>query len=276
MSDYYYELVVKVDAHRNLFVDFFNDITPVGYEERSDGFVLYSEEEPQPLCEGIKHFAGLLGKRLGKEVVVELSATKKHHSDWVERYQKSITPLVVGDFYIHPTWEKPKSCYRSIAIDPALAFGTGHHPTTASCLEAISSYLRPKMEVCDVGCGSGILAIAAAKSGAVVDACDTDRVSIENTRQNAKLNGVSLRALWQGSIDAQSGRYDFIVANIVADVLLLLHQKLDRALRASGALLVLSGILDKYESKVLARYSKYALQERLCKDEWVTLVLKKR
>ena len=276
MSENYYELIVKPSAHHNLFADFLNDILPVGYEERDDSFIIRLEEEPQTLKWGIEQFAEALNKAKNGTIDVEISVTKRKNSDWIAEYQKSVTPLQIGKFYIHPTWNDPKEGSINIAIDPALAFGTGHHPTTATCLEAISKYIKKRMEVCDVGCGSGILAIAAAKVGAIVDACDTDPVSVENTHKNTQLNEVTLRNIWQGSIDKSQKKYDVVIANIVADVLIFLQKELIDALKDENSLLILSGIMDKYEEKVLKNYSDCEIIERITQDEWVSLVLKKK
>ena len=276
MNEYYYELVVKPSAHHELFEDFLNDILPVGYEEKDDSFIIRIEEEPQTIEWGIEQFAEALGKATGKSVDVEITVSKLQNSDWIAEYQKSITPLQIGKFYIHPTWSEPKEGSLNIVIDPALAFGTGHHPTTATCLQAVSKYVKEGTDVCDVGCGSGILAIAAAKLGAQVDACDTDEVSVDNTLKNAQLNDVVLRNVWQGSIDKSERKYDVVIANIVADVLIFLQKELKSALKDEDSLLILSGIMDKYEQRVLASYDDCEIVERITQDEWVSLVLKKK
>ncbi|MCK4737673.1 MAG: 50S ribosomal protein L11 methyltransferase, partial [Sulfurimonas sp.] len=128
--------------------------------------------------------------------------------------------------------------------------------------------------VLDVGCGSGILGVGALKLGAIVDACDTDIVSVENSEQNAKLNEVEFENLWEGSCSLSKSSYNIVVANIVADVLTFIANDLKSVLKEDG-ILVLSGILDKYEEKVLKFYKDFEIQERITQDEWVTLVLKK-
>ena len=160
----------------------------------------------------------------------------------------------------------------NIAIDPALAFGTGHHPTTASCLRAIGKHVHSGNEVMDVGCGSGILALAAMRKGAVVDACDTDPVSVQNALENAEQNHLSYRRIWEGPITLSEETFDVIVANIVADVLVFIASDLKKRLRSNGTL-ILSGIMDKYEDKVLRAYRTFDLKERFQENEWITLVL---
>lgn len=275
MQDYYYMLVVKPSSHLELFNDFLVDVIPVGFEEIDDGFVIRSEEDLETISWGIEQFCEALQKATGEVIDLELTLTKEKNKDWIEQYQNAITPIEISPFYIHPTWEAPKAGMLNIAIDPALAFGTGHHPTTASCLRAIASYVHEGDVVMDVGCGSGILAMAALKKGAIVDACDTDPLSVENSVLNAKANEVSYRRLWEGPVQETNEVYDVIVANIVADVLVFIASDLKKRLRDQG-ILILSGIMDKYEDKVLRAYKTCTLEERIVENEWVTLVLSKK
>ncbi|MDD4854795.1 MAG: 50S ribosomal protein L11 methyltransferase [Sulfuricurvum sp.] len=275
MQDYYYMLVVKPSAHIELFCDFLVDVIPVGFEEIDDGFIIRSEENLETVSWGIEQFAEALQSALGEVIDLELTLTKEKNDDWIGHYQRSITPIEIAPFYIHPTWEAPKEGMLNIAIDPALAFGTGHHPTTASCLRAIARYVNEGDILMDVGCGSGILAMAALKKGAIVDACDTDPLSVENAIVNAKQNGLSYRRLWEGPVQETSAVYDVIVANIVADVLVFIASDLKKRLR-EGGILILSGIMDKYEDKVLRAYKTYEFTERIVENEWVTLVLTKK
>ena len=275
MQEYYYELVVKVSSHHELFADFLNDTLPVGFEESEDGFVIRSEDDLETIAWGLEQFAEALSKALNTAVEVETKQTKLKNSDWVAMYQQSIEPLAIDKFYIHPTWDEPHKELINIAIDPALAFGTGHHPTTASALRAISKYTKPNDTLIDVGCGSGILGIGAMKLGAVVDACDTDPISVENSIKNAELNNLAFRNIWEGSCSLTNEKYNIVVANIVADVLTFIAKDLKEAM-ADDAILILSGILDKYENKVLAFYKDCEIVERIAQDEWVTLILKQK
>lgn len=275
MQDFYYMLVVKPSSHLELFSDFLVDILPVGFEETDDGFIIRSEEDLETISWGIEQFSEALQRALGEVVDVELTLSKEKNDDWIAQYQQGITPVEIDPFYIHPTWEAPKGGMLNIAIDPALAFGTGHHPTTASCLRAVAKYVKPDDEVMDVGCGSGILAIAAIKKGAIVDACDTDPLSVENALVNAEQNDISYRNLWEGPIQESDAVYDVIIANIVADVLVFIASDLKKRLR-DGGILILSGIMDKYEDKVLRAYKSFELTERIVENEWVTLVVTKK
>ncbi len=275
MQEYYYELVVKVSSHHSLFSDFLSDTLPVGFEEIDGGFIVRSEDELDTITWGLEQFTEALQKALGETIELECKQTKMKNSDWVEMYQQSIQPLAIGAFYIHPTWSDPNPDLLNIEIDPALAFGTGHHPTTASSLIAISNYAKENDTLIDVGCGSGILGIGAMKLGAVVDACDTDIISVENSIKNAELNKLKFSNIWEGSCSISNLKYDIVVANIVADVLTFIAKDLKSAMKDDG-ILILSGILDKYETKVLNFYKDCQIVERIIQDEWVTLILKRK
>jgi len=275
MQDHYYELVVKVSSHHSLFSDFLSDTVPVGFEETDGGFIIRSEDDLATIIWGIEQFTEALQKALGETIELECKQKKLQNSDWVASYQQSIQPLEIDKFYIHPTWNEPHPDLINITIDPALAFGTGHHPTTASAIRAISQYVKKGDTVLDVGCGSGILAMAAMKLGALVDACDTDPVSVENSLVNAALNDLKYENIWEGSSSVVDKQYDLVVANIVADVLTFIASDLKKALNENGVL-VLSGILDKYEEKVMKFYKDCELIEKITQDEWVTLILKRK
>lgn len=275
MQSHYYELTVKVSSEHSLYADFLADTLPVGFEELDDGFIIRSEDDLETIVWGLQQFTEALQRALGKEIEIEFEQKKVQNSDWVESYKNSIEPLAIDKFYIHPTWSDPHPSLINITIDPALAFGTGHHPTTASSLKAISRYVKNADKVLDVGCGSGILGIAAMKLGAEVDACDTDPVSVENSIANAKLNDLKFHSIWEGSISKLDQKYDLVVANIVADVLTFIANDLKKTLKTES-ILILSGILDKYEDKVLHFYKDCEIVEKIAQDEWVTLILKNK
>ncbi|MDH4945055.1 50S ribosomal protein L11 methyltransferase [Sulfurimonas sp. C5] len=275
MHEHYYELTVKVSSHHSLFSDFLADTLPVGFEETEEGFIIRSEDDLETIAWGLEQFREALQKALGVSIELETEQKKLKNDDWVQLYKESIEPLTIEKFYIHPTWSEDNPDLINIVIDPALAFGTGHHPTTASVLKAISKYVKKDDSVLDVGCGSGILSLAAMKLGAKVDACDTDEISVKNSLENAELNSLEFSKIWEGSCTNLEQQYDVVVANIVADVLIFLANDLKKALKENG-ILILSGILDKYEDKVISAYTDCEIVEKINQDEWVSLVVKKR
>lgn len=272
MLEYYNKLTITLSSHQELFEAFLNEVVEDGFEIVENGFIIRSEDELEDLAWALEYYKEKLLKELGEDIKLTLALTKEQNQDWIDIFRKSITPISVGKFYVHPHWDEPSNELINIVLNPALAFGTGHHPTTYSALNAISEYVKSGDTLLDVGCGSSILGIAATKLGALVDACDTDELSIENSKVNLELNSVELNSLWVGSSDKTTKTYDVVVANIVADVLTFIANDLKKATKDDG-ILILSGILDKYESKVLKFYKEFNIKQRVLKDEWITLVL---
>jgi len=272
VQETYSELVITPSSHIEHFSDFLSASLPVGFEEDENHLIVRSEDELETLAWGLEQFSLALSEALNETISVKTELFEKKNEDWITQYQEGIEAIQVGKFYIHPTWSEPSSDLENIKIDPALAFGTGHHPTTASCLKAISNHVLEGMEVVDVGCGSGILALAASKLGAVVDLCDTDIISVDNTKENFELNDAKYRDIWEGSISGRDKTYDIVIANIVADVLIFIAGDLKKATRSK---LILSGILDKYEDKVQKKFSDMKCVERICDGEWISLVMEK-
>ena len=276
MNDSYFELTVTPSESPELFTDFINEIFTEPVEEYKDSFILRSSEDfYEDTIWAIETYVQALNESLNREIEVSFSKEEKENVDWIQKYQDAVAPIEVGDFYIHPSWHEAKVGKNNILIDPALAFGSGHHPTTATCLEAIDNYVKRDSVVVDVGCGSGILSIAAAKKGALVDLCDTDADSVASTKENFEKNSVKFVNIWEGSIGTAPQTYDVIIANIVADVLTFITNDIYKKLNKDG-LVILSGILDKYESKVVQSYRKFDIKQRILKDEWVTLVMTKK
>jgi ribosomal protein L11 methyltransferase len=192
--------------------------------------------------------------------------------DWVRLTQSQFAPVeITPEFWIVPTWHEPPTHARQvIRLDPGLAFGTGTHPTTRMCLRWIASRgnLAAK-RVLDYGCGSGILAIGAAKFGATdIDAVDIDEAAVEATRLNAQANGAQLKA---GLSDLATGRYDVVLANILATPLKVLAPLLCEHVAADGSL-VLAGILERQADELKLAYAPYAaLEVSDSEDGWILM-----
>ncbi len=268
MSEHYYELIIKPKQHYNTFVDLLSSLTNNAIEETEDSIIARNEEDLSDVEFGINEFAKALN------VECETILTKKENIDWIKQYQESVKSVEVGKFYIRPSWDEPRVDKINIIIDPALSFGSGHHETTSSCLEAISKYVSKGATVLDVGTGSGILAIASSKLGAKVDICDTDGVCIKDTISNYELNNETFHESWIGSANTTRKKFDVVIANIVADVLVFISKDLKNCLSEDG-ILVVSGILDKHIDKVLRKFKDLEQLELIHKNEWVTIVFKK-
>lgn len=191
--------------------------------------------------------------------------------DWVRLTQSQFAPVeVTPDFWIVPTWHEPPAQARQIIrLDPGLAFGTGTHPTTRMCLRWIAQHGVQGQRVLDYGCGSGILAIGAAKYGASeIDAVDIDEAAVTSTVLNAEANGVSLVA---GLPDKAQGRYQTVLANILATPLKVLAPLLCSYVAPSGAL-VLAGILERQADELKAAYAPWIqLEVSDSEDGWILM-----
>lgn len=196
--------------------------------------------------------------------------------DWVRLTQSQFSPIPIGQrLLILPSWHLDQveaaaaSGRESIVLDPGLAFGTGSHPTTAMCLEWIDARLRSGQSLIDYGCGSGILAIAAARLGAVpVRATDIDPQALSSAQDNARLNGVRIE--WIAAGQAVVGPADIVIANILANPLRLLAPLLTDLVRPGGTL-VLSGLLERQVDELRALYPEVALEVFRVREGWACL-----
>ncbi len=197
--------------------------------------------------------------------------------DWVRRTQSQFAPVSIeGRLWIVPSWHvPPDSRAPLVRLDPGMAFGTGTHPTTRLILQFLARQIRGGEHVLDYGCGSGILAIAAAKLGAArISAVDIDPQALRVTAENARANEVDLAVCAPDAL-ARSN-YDVVVANILSNPLILLAP-LICSLTRTGGRLALSGILETQASDVVAAYApEVALLASYHDDGWVLLEGKRR
>ena len=197
--------------------------------------------------------------------------------DWVRLTQSQFTPVeITPEFWIVPTWhEPPAQARQTIRLDPGLAFGTGTHPTTRMCLRWIARTAGPQPlgRVLDYGCGSGILAIGAAKfSASTIDAVDIDPAAVESTILNAQANHVDLQA---GLPDQAQGSYQTVLANILATPLKVLAPLLCGHVAAGGSL-VLAGILERQAQELQEAYAPWvALSVADSEDGWILMTARK-
>ena len=286
MKDFFYEMIVKSANASELFKSFAFELGVTCVEERGERFIIRDEEDLQNLKFAFEEFKKALARSLNLDADLQIEISKKQNKDWLDEYKKGVAPVAVGKFYVRPSW-----CERSqdralidLLIDPALAFGSGHHESTNMCLALLSELTRASMSALDVGCGSGILSIAMKKLGAKVSACDTDEQAVTATQQNAEKNGVQIDQIWlgsvsslneQGSSESAQPQFDLVVANIIADVILILSADLKKALRPGGKL-VLSGILEKYKDRIEQAFSDLNFVQMKKQNEWLSFVYERK
>ena len=236
--------------------------------QRSRMVALFAQEA------AAKEAAVLLGAQDFFEDCQLLGIQTVEDQDWVRLTQSQFAPVeVTPDFWIVPTWhEPPEQARQIIRLDPGLAFGTGTHPTTRMCLRWIAQHGVQGQRVLDYGCGSGILAIGAAKYGAVdIDAVDIDDAAVTSTELNAQANGVQLKA---GLPDKAQGQYQTVLANILATPLKVLAPLLCSYVSPGGHL-VLAGILERQAEELKAAYAPWlALEVADAQEGWILMTAK--
>jgi len=177
-------------------------------------------------------------------------------TDWSMAWRSRIRSTRVGHLWVGPPWETPPEGTVALVIEPKMAFGTGDHPTTALCLEAVEAFCaaHPGASVLDVGTGTGVLALMARKLGAGrVVGVDNDPMSVTLARENAALNGIGGVELSDATLDALGGTFDLVVANILANTLVELAPALVRHTRGR---LVLAGVLIQQEDEVREAFER--------------------
>ena len=225
-----------------------------------------------------------LSERLTAEGIAhELGSNTVCEDDWANNWKKYFKPLRVGGkLIISPTWEPATETdgRAVLSIDPGMAFGTGGHDTTRLVLETLERYITPDATVLDVGCGSGILSIAALLLGAqTAFGVDIDPLAVRTAVENGALNGFAppRYTMIQGDLaTAVTGRYSVVVANIVADAIILLSKDASRFMAEDGVYIV-SGIIDTREQDVLTALDACGLTvtERMESGGWLCLVCKR-
>lgn len=209
--------------------------------------------------------------------------------DWVSESQENLPPVRIPPFYLHGSHDAPHGGgWLNIEMQAGLAFGSGHHGTTQGCVYLLAELLKHKrpQSVADIGCGSGTLAIAAARAGLAnseghILASDNDPIAVRVTRENMKLNGVAPRisafsATGMAHPAYHGRRFDLIFANIMALPLIKLAADFDAHLAYDGRL-ILSGLMNEQARKVLARYRAcgFKVERKKVIGQWTSLCLKR-
>ncbi len=255
------------------------ELAPSGVEQvdgaETTEFALYGAPGELPsFPEGQAEVGGVIVQVSGREVP----------DDWAERWKRFHRPVLIGGrIYVRPPWEEPavRPGVTEIVIDPGQAFGTGTHPTTALCLE-LMLVVKARGSFADLGCGSGVLAVAAARLGfAPVSAVDAERQAIEATRRNALANGVglgpdrgavpTLTAVERFDLRNQAApRADVVAANLMRPLLLRVAELWGEE---RPPVLILSGLLDHEADEVAAAFAPLREQRRLSSLGWSALLL---
>ncbi len=244
-------------------------VSSVMNEETSVTFYLEDGKEADGLKKKIKEALE------ESNIRVRIAETAVKNEDWENNWKKYYKPLRIGShIVIKPTWEdfSPKEGDRVVELDPGMAFGTGSHSSTHMCLEFLEKTVKKGDRVLDIGTGSGILAIASLKLGAKsADAGDIDPLAVKIAKENALLNGYSEPEfkVREGSLtDTADGKYDVVIANIVADIICELTQSVTDYI-ADGGTFITSGIIDFKADKVKAAIEKAGMkitEEKADKD----------
>lgn len=285
-SEMYLETRIEVPReHADAVCDFIveNITNGLVLEEEEDspttGIIFYVDRDRTADIKRLTKFlADIFGEKDSSRINLKQREIKG--VEWLEEYRKSIRPIFIGsDIVVRPTWVEVQGARHEIVIEPKMAFGTGSHATTRSSMLAIQQHLTPGMTFLDVGCGSGILSILAAKIGASrIKAIDYDPIACENTVDNFRLNEVTVENdVLLGSIEKCDfdQPYDFVAANIIRGTILSMLDRL-LTLTRPGGVLVLSGLLERDEQAISAAlYDRDQTDFNIMHDEeWLTYVVK--
>ena len=239
------------------------------------------EAARQQVAEGLWHLSSL-----GSQFVGDFQTSVVHEEDWANAWKDYYHVTHIGQrLVIRPSWREyiPKNDEVVLELDPGMAFGTGLHPTTRMCLEQVEQRVQPYMCVLDVGTGSGILALAAAKLGVTSVYCiDNSSVAVESALANTEMNHMSDRVdVVLGMLDEDeatrlAGQYDLVLANIIARVIGSIASNLAQVL-APGGILITSGIIEdrRHEAEQPLLASGLKLIDQVMIDDWVTLIMQK-
>ncbi len=246
-------------------------------KDRTKGIVhIYISPEDNPL----EAVAFLTERYTSAEIPFEINTNGCQEQDWLNNWKQYFNPIEVGEkILIRPTWRDkydPKDRV-VLNLDPGLAFGTGTHETTRLCLQAVEKYTTSNTTILDVGCGSGILAVASLLLGAKgAVGVDIDETAVKTAKENAQLNGVKdkFTVLAGNLTDKVQGKFSLIAANIVADAIIMLSKDIKNFMY-DDSVYIMSGIIDTRVDDVLnAIEDTFEVTEKLLENGWCCLVAK--
>lgn len=246
-------------------------------KDRTKGIVhIYISPEDNP----VEAIAFLKERYTQANIPFEIASSGCEEQDWLNNWKQYFNPIEVGEkILIRPTWREkydPKDRV-VLNLDPGLAFGTGTHETTRLCLQAVEKYTTPQTTMLDVGCGSGILAVAALLLGAKsAVGVDIDEMAVKTAKENAQLNGVEDKfSVLAGNLTEKvEGKYNVVAANIVADAIIMLSKDIKKFMY-DDSVYIMSGIIDTRVDDVLNAISDtFEVKEKLLENGWCCLVAK--
>lgn len=276
----YYEFTIVVpEESKDALVHRMSDMGCLGVTEYGEKIVAYFRDTHDiiKLRDGLTSFKKIL-KESGLDPDFTFDYFYLSERDWNESWKKKLQPIDVGDvFSVLPPWEEERAGRINIVIDPGMAFGTGHHHTTKTCLLLINRFSCQcaKGRFLDVGTGTGILAIGASKVGfKEVVGVDIDPLAIDASLRNIGHNRLDNIVIREGDITVTDGTFDFIAANLLSEVITSIAPEIAARLRGPGIVL-LSGIIVGQEEGVMAAMETLTLKcvEKVVEDMWVSLVL---
>ncbi len=249
-----------------------DDVKVKGYFSELD----YNKEFLNDLKSRIEELAGF-GLDAGKKTILTLEVDEE---DWANAWKKYYKPIKMGErLVIKPSWEEyiAQADELVIELDPGMAFGTGTHETTAMCMKLIEKYVKNGMEVFDVGCGSGVLGIAASKMGANKVICvDIDTVACRVAQENVEINSVekNTSVICGNLLDVVSEKADVVIANIIADIIISFSDDVEKFMKPN-AVFISSGIIKDRKEDVLDKFLKkgFKVLELLEEGEWCAIAV---
>lgn len=291
----YYEFKIMVsEESKDALTQRASEIGALGFVENADNIVVYFPDVLgiENIKKQLNGFKDIL-KKSGLNGNLSYDYVFISERDWNESWKKKFKPIKVGDaITILPPWENKKEGSPknhkifggngerriNLIIDPGMAFGTGHHETTKTCLMLIEKFakkLPQKEHFLDFGTGTGILAIAALKLGFKRAVClDIDPLAIDAAKRNAELNGIENIDIVEGSIDRAKEIFDFIAANLMSDILIQNAAKISQHLKPDG-IAMLSGIIDGQDFDVIKAMQDNGLHtlDTIKDGRWVTVIV---
>ncbi len=193
---------------------------------------------------------------------LEMNVSVVDDSDWKDNWKQFYKPIVIDNLVVCPAWEQYETDKKLLKIDPGMAFGTGSHETTSLCLEFLQTVDLENSRVLDVGCGSGILSQAAVLLGApFATGCDIDEAAVTCAKANASLNNLTDKTEYFAGdlLDNVDGKYEIVVANIVADIVMMLTSDISKVIKPDG-IYISSGIISERAPEVIACIEKHGFE----------------